>query len=169
VVGSVSGSPADSGAGFVGSVSGSPGYREAGFVGGLEGLVFGLLVFVVGTLLVAHAWAVVDTKAAVTDAARQAARQFVEAPNATEAGADAETAADAAIAGGGRDPSRATVTLVSGAWGRCQRVTISVAYPSAAVALPWIGRVGSAGRVVARHSELVDPYRSGLPGAAVCP
>lgn len=130
--------------------------------------MFGLLVFVVGTLLIAHAWAVVDTKAAVTDAARQAAREYVEAPNGAVAGADAQGAADAAIAGSGRDPSRAQVTLVSGAWGRCERITISVSYPSAAVALPLVGRAGSAGRVVGRNSELVDPYRSGLPGVAVC-
>src|SRR4029077_5031445 len=36
---------------------------EQGFVGGFEGLLFGLLIFVAGTLLATHAWAVIDTKA----------------------------------------------------------------------------------------------------------
>ena len=55
---------------------------EAGQAGGLEGIAFGLLIFVLGTLLIANAWAVVDTKLAVTAAAREAARAFVEADDA---------------------------------------------------------------------------------------
>ena len=42
---------------------------DAGQVGGIEALPFGLLVFVVGTLLIANAWAVVapwETAAAPT-------------------------------------------------------------------------------------------------------
>jgi hypothetical protein len=46
---------------------------DAGMVGGIETLPFGLLVFVVGSLLVAQAWAVVDAKLAVDAAASRAA------------------------------------------------------------------------------------------------
>ena len=35
---------------------------DAGQVGGIEALPFGLLIFVVGTLLIANAWAVIDAK-----------------------------------------------------------------------------------------------------------
>ena len=52
---------------------------DGGQVGGIEALPFGLLVFVVGALLVANAWAVVDAKLAVDAAARQATRHYVEA------------------------------------------------------------------------------------------
>lgn len=142
---------------------------EAGFAGGLEGLVFGLLIFVCGTLLVANAWAVVDTKLAADAAARQAARTFVEAPNASAAASGAQQAADDTLAGYGRSPVRATVTLASGIFGRCQRITIEVRYRSPAVELPFVGPVGSAEEVTARHSELVDPYRNGLAGTATCP
>ena len=62
------------------------GAGEAGFAGGLEGLLFGLLLFVVGTLLVATAWGAVDTKFAVDAAARQAVRTYVEAPDSAAAG-----------------------------------------------------------------------------------
>jgi hypothetical protein len=141
---------------------------EQGFVGGFEGLLFGLLLFVVGTLLVSNAWAVVDTKSAADDAARQAARTYVEAPSASVALPAARQAATAALAGFGRDPSRASVSVISGAFGRCQRITIGVSYPAPLLVLPWLGRVGSAEQVRADHSELVDPYRSGLPGAAAC-
>jgi hypothetical protein len=141
---------------------------EGGFAGGFEGLLFGMLLFVAGTLLIAYAWAVVDTKAATEEAARQAATMYVEAPSATLAAASAKQAADAALAGYGRDPARAAVTLAAGSFGRCQRITISVSYPAPLLVLPWIGRVGSGQAVRANHSELVDPYGSGLPGTATC-
>jgi hypothetical protein len=141
---------------------------EAGFIGGLWGFIFGLLLFVVGTLMVARAWAVVDTKFAVDAAARQAVRTYVEAPAAASAGPDAQEAADTSLAGYGRLPAEATVTLLTGAFARCSRVTIAVSYPSPWLELPWLGRVGTAGRVQASHSELVDPFRTGLPGTSTC-
>lgn len=145
-----------------------PHHDEAGFVGGFEGLLFGLLLFVVGTLLVANAWAVIDTKAAAEVAARQAARTYVEAPSEVQARTGAQQAAGVALTGFGRDPSRAAVSVAAGAFGRCQRITITVTYPSPLLELPWVGRVGSAEHVRASHSELVDPYRTGLAGVATC-
>ena len=142
---------------------------EAGFAGGLEGLVFGLLVFVLGTLLVANAWGVVDTKLAADAAARQAARTYVEAPNATAAGTEARLAADETLAGYGRSPTRAVVSLVAGSFERCRRITIEVGYSAPLVELPLIGLVGPGEKVTARHSEIVDPFRTGLAGTAACP
>lgn len=142
---------------------------EGGFAGGLEGLVFGLLLFVVGTLLVATVWSAVDTKLAVTEAARQAARSYVEAPDAALAVMTARDAADASLRGYGRQPSRGQVELVGGRFSRCDRVTIAVRYPAPVVVLPFVGRVGTAGWISATHSELVDPFHSGLPGSATCP
>jgi hypothetical protein len=141
---------------------------DEGFVGGFEGLLFGLLLFVVGTLLIAHAWAVLDTKSAAEEAARQASRTYVEAPNAFLASVGADAAARSALSGLGRDPSRARVVVVSGQFSRCDRVTIAVTYPAPLLVLPIFGRIGTGGSVKAEHSELVDPYRTGLPGAAAC-
>jgi hypothetical protein len=141
---------------------------EAGFVGGLWGWIFGLLIFVVGTLLVARTWAVVDTKFAVDAAARQAVRTYVQAPNGQEAGSEAQQAADAALGGYGRIPGEATIALVSGTFSRCSLITIKVSYPAPMLVLPWLGRVGHSGRVSAVHSELVDPFRAGLPGTSSC-
>ncbi|HCB36952.1 MAG TPA: hypothetical protein DEP66_01695, partial [Acidimicrobiaceae bacterium] len=50
---------------------------ERGIVG-FEVLPFLVLVFMVGTLMFAQSWAVLDAKSATTAAARQAARTFVE-------------------------------------------------------------------------------------------
>ena len=136
-------------------------------------LPFGVLIFVVGTLLVANAWAVVDAKLAVTSAAREAVRAYVEAPDQASGAMAATDAAHAeAVAGHGRErptrpPSRSATTATE-PFARCTRVTVTVHHPVPALRLPWIGGFGHAFDVVARHSELIDPYRSGLPGEATC-
>lgn len=141
---------------------------EDGFAGGFAGLLFGMLVFVTGTLLAAYAWAVVDTKTATSEAARQAARTYVEGATATQALSGAEHAAEQALSGYGRNPQQARVDLVSGGFSRCDRVTIAVSYPAPLFDLPFVGPVGRGGSVRSEHSELVDPFRSGLAGVATC-
>ncbi|MEY2465047.1 MAG: hypothetical protein QOH64_3185, partial [Acidimicrobiaceae bacterium] len=79
---------------------------EHGQVAGVEALPFGVLLFVVGALLVANAWAVIDAKMATDSAAREAARTYVEAETHEAGLLDATAAAREAIAGQGRDPSR---------------------------------------------------------------
>jgi hypothetical protein len=137
-------------------------------VGGIEALPFGLLVFVVGSLLIANAWAVVDAKFATDAAARQAVRTFVEGSDAPSAERAAIDAGLAAIDGHGRDPARATVEAVGEAvLVRCARVTFAASYEVPALTLPFIGGYGTAPfRVRSTHSELVDPFRSGVPGSA---
>lgn len=144
---------------------------DRGQVGGIEVVPFGVLVFVIGSLLIANAWGVVDAKLAVTSAAREAVRAYVESPDGATALAAADAAAREAIDGHGRNGSRATVSVEhpdGGSFGRCTRAVVVVHYPVPALALPWIGGYGRAFDVIARQSEIVDPYRSGLPGAATC-
>ncbi|HEX5365982.1 MAG TPA: hemolysin family protein [Acidimicrobiales bacterium] len=151
---------------------------DDGLAGGVEALPFGLLVFVVGTLLVANAWAVVDAKLAVDAAARQATRAYVEAEVPDGDGADgaeatAVAAGLAALDAHGRDPAKAWVGLggLEGSGGqqgfsRCARATFVARYEVPALTLPWIGGFGRGIDVTSRHSEIVDPYRSGVPGSA---
>lgn len=141
---------------------------DDGFVGGFEGLLFGVLFFVIGTLLIGFAWGVVDTKSATELAARQAVRTYVEAPDAALAASSADAAAGQALSGFGRDPARGSVVLVSGEFARCSRVTIAVSYPAPLVQLPLLGRLGQGETVRSSHSELVDPFRSGLGGGSAC-
>jgi hypothetical protein len=136
---------------------------EAGQLAGIEAIPFGLLVFVVGVLVVANGWAVIDAKMTVASAAREAARAYVEAPSGTAAMARAESAAGDAVHGGGRNPSRLRLRTLEAGFARCQRVTFEASYPVPALTLPWIGRFGRAFTARARHSEIVDPYRTGVP------
>jgi len=137
---------------------------EAGFVGGFEVLPFGFLVFIAGSLLLTNAWAVVDGKLAASAAAREAPRAYVEAATAAEASALATDAALATIDGHGHDPARAEVHWPDGAvWGRCERTTIEVRYRVPTISVPFVGAFGGGFiETSARHSEVVDPYRSGL-------
>jgi hypothetical protein len=144
---------------------------DAGVIGGTEVLPFGVLIFVVGSLLAANAWAVVDAKLASTSAAREAARVYVEAPNQSAGSAQAATVARETVRNHGRNPDRLRLQIdhVGGrAWGRCTRVVVTVTYPVPALSLPWIGGYGNGFAVRASHSEIVDPFRAGLPGVAAC-
>lgn len=141
---------------------------DSGQVGGIEALPFGLLIFVLGALLIANAWAVVDAKFATDAAARQAARTFVEGSDTDTALADALAAAREAIAGHERDPDRAEVRAVGVLeLARCAQAAFEVVYEIPALSLPLIGGYGRAPFTVrSTHRELVDPFRNGLPGAA---
>jgi hypothetical protein len=146
---------------------------DSGQVGGIEALPFGILLFVVGALLVANAWAVVDAKLAVDAAARQATRRYVEAATPADAEPGAVEAGLAALEAHGRNPAAATVRLtgLEGSGGqagfsRCARATFTATYEVPALTIPWIGGFGDGIDVTSSHSELVDPYRSGVPGSA---
>jgi hypothetical protein len=156
---------------MAGAVSADPCRRlrgDGGFAGTLAGVSLGFLVFLAGTLMIANAWGVVDTKSATTEAARAAARSYVQASDPAAAAEDATNAAASALSGFGRSPARARITLVSGTLSRCARVTFAVSYPAPLLVLPFVGSLGSAETVRSVNSQLVGPYVSGLPGAASC-
>ena len=143
---------------------------DRGQVAGIEAVPFGILLFVVGALLIANAWAVIDVKMAVTSAAREAARTYVEAPDHAQGLQSADAAAREAIAAYGRNTNLVTVEGPSdpSAFTRCNRVSFTVSYPVPAITLPFIGGFGSGFTVKATHSEIVDPFRNDVPGEAVC-
>jgi CBS domain containing-hemolysin-like protein len=165
------------------AAGGGPGNRalrrddDGGQLAGIEALPFGLLIFVVGALLVLNLWAVIDAKLATDGAARESVRTFVEADveglGVEAAERTARRAGIEALAARGIDASQAEVTLLplEGAAGgsgfaRCARATVEVHYQVPMLTLPWIGGVGNGIDVVSRHSELIDPLRSGVPGTA---
>jgi hypothetical protein len=136
-------------------------HDDRGVVGGAEVLAFGFLTFVIGALLIANAWGILDAKIAVTAAAREAARAYVEAPSAPAAATAARQAATATMTGHGRNASTMGGPTLDGTFARCARITASVTYTVPAISLPWVGGFADT-TVVGRHSEIVDPYRSGL-------
>jgi Flp pilus assembly protein TadG len=149
-------------------VSRRRGLADRGQVAGIEVVPFGLLVLVVVALVLANAWAVVDARLAVGAAAREAGRAAVESDDPTAARSAARRAVDDVLAGHGRDLHRAAVVVhVGDGWGRCARVTATVSGTVPAVSVPFVGGIGNR-RVRASHTELVDPFRAGLPGEARC-
>ena len=142
---------------------------DAGQVGGFEALPFGVLIFVVGVLLITNAWAVIDAKLAATAAAREGARAYVEAAEAS----DAEVRRDrrracSELTARGRDVSRSRVQVIAGAFERCRLVTLEVSYDVPTLTLPFVGGWGDGVHVSVRHGEIVDPYRNGPEGEADC-
>ena len=134
---------------------------DRGQVAGVESLPLGVLLFVLGALLVANAWAVVDAKMAVTSAAREAARTFVEADDLDGARLAAAHAAREAVRAYGRNPDR--LVLAGGdepdALARCHVVTFTASYQVPAISLPLIGGFGDGFLVHASHTEIVDAFR----------
>lgn len=145
-----------------------PSGGEAGQVGGLEALAFGMLVLVVGILLVSNAWGAMDAATATRMAAREGARAYARAAVSTTG--DATTLADAAARDtlgqmGWAGPGAITHAVGAG-FARCRLVTYVVSVRVPVFRLPWLGRGPSGLRVTARHTERVDPFRSGVPGGA---
>jgi Flp pilus assembly protein TadG len=139
---------------------------DNGFVGGAEGIVFGIVVFVFGILLMFNAWAVVDTKMAVSSAARETARTYVESDGSSAAAFDAGHNAFAATSN--FDPTSLSAPQIDGEFRRCGRIDVTYTYTVPAISLPGGFGWGGGFEVTATHSELVDPFRSGLDGEALC-
>ena len=136
----------------------------------MEVLPFGFLVFVSVTLLLANVWGVIDAKMAVSGAAREAARAFVESDDLPAATAASATAGRQALAAYGRAGPRATIgaPLLDRGFTRCGRVSITVSYQVPVISLPFIGGLGALSAVQSTHSELIDPFRDGIAGAVRC-
>jgi hypothetical protein len=98
-------------------------------------------------------------------------RRYVEAPDQAHATANARNVASETIEGHGRDPASMQLRIEhegGRSWARCTRVRVTVTYPIPALALPWIGGYGHGFAATASHSEIVDPFRAGVPGEGTC-
>ena len=142
-------------------------HGDAGFVGGTEGLLFGVLVCLLTAFLAVAVWGAAGARVAADAAAREASRAYVELAEGGQPVAAAEAAARATLVERGRDPERATVVVRTTAYERCRRVVVEVTYDLPAIDLPLARSLGAV-TVTGRHSELVDPYRDGVPGEASC-
>jgi hypothetical protein len=129
---------------------------------GAEILFFACVVFTALTLIIVNTWATVDAKFMVTAAAREATRAYVESEGPSSARSDAQAASARVVASYSAHVDRAQAIEITGRFARCQRVTIRASYKLPALQIPLFG-VSIGSRVVSStHSEIVDPYRSGL-------
>ena len=49
---------------------------------------------------------------------------------------------------------------------RCATIRFEASYQVPALTLPWVGGQGAGFTATARHAEIVDPFRDGVPAAA---
>ncbi|MEX2324275.1 MAG: hypothetical protein WD576_00865 [Nitriliruptoraceae bacterium] len=141
----------------------TPAKHQDGFVAGAETLIFGVLVFVVGTIVALNAWLVVDAKFAVSAAARAAVRTAVEADLGDDLLAAATQAAEEAFGGYRSGAAELRVIPRSAlALRRCQPISIDVEADVVPLLIPRIAGARTF-TVSAHHREVVDPYRSRLP------
>lgn len=134
----------------------------------METWPFGIVVLLGAALLVSNVWAVIDARMAAGSAARESVRVWVESDGDT---ARAEAAGRAAYSAYGRDPARLggpDLVVDGGGFVRCARVSATWQAKVPALSLPLLGGWGTGFTVSATHTEIVDPYRSGLPAEGGC-
>lgn len=124
---------------------------------GAETWALGVLVFAVGSLLVAWAWAAVRARSDAAAIAHEYLRAFTEAPDAATAYAVADDAVRTVAAERRIDPTRVRVTPPEG-FGRCRLATVTVRLEVAGPRLAGIAGLGPA-EVRVTRAEMTDPYR----------
>jgi hypothetical protein len=130
---------------------------ERGAVAGSETWVLGVLVFVVGTLLVAWAWVAVQARSAADSIAREYLRAFTEAPDVDTALAEGRAAAWTAATERGVVPGRVRIDEPT-ELRRCTVVSVTVHVDVPGLRLGPI-RDLTAIRARTTRSEMTDPYR----------
>jgi len=135
-------------------------HDDRGVVAGSDVLIFGVLAFVFGSLLIINVWAVIDASLAVSAAAREGARTYVEADPGSAWG-DAQAQMNEVMNNYGRNDRPVTVKRSTTNYERCQPVTITVEYSVPLIDIPLFGEFGSLGNVKSEHTERIDAYRSG--------
>lgn len=139
---------------------------ERGAVAGLEGVMLGVLVLVAGTVLVAHAWTVVQTRRTLDGAAREYLRAYTQADDPAAARAAGRRALDDVLTGEGMASSDLSIQLPDAStFGPCATSTVSILTVIPSVRLPFVGDVAST-TVGVTHSELVDAHREMTSGSA---
>lgn len=146
--------------------------NDRGAIGGVEGMAFGVLVFVFGMLMVVNAWAVINGKLAATAAAREASRTLAEglAEHSKNHTDTTQIARDVVL---GYVPTAQNIHVIlhsdtSQGFGRCAIQSVEVEYTVPRIAIPLLDGAGGTRRVRGHHSEIIDPYRSGTAGEVHC-
>lgn len=134
---------------------------ERGVVAGSDMVLFGFLALVLSTLVIVNVWTVIDSSLAVSAAAREGARTFVEADPENAWPDTKQRIADVLADYGRTDRAVPPTPPVLDGFERCAVVTVTVEYDVALISLPLFGDFGSLTRIDASHSERIDAYRSG--------
>lgn len=135
---------------------------ERGVAAGLEGIVFGALILVAGTVVAVNAWSVLQTRRAFDGAAREYLRAYTEADDAQRASSAGRTAAYGVLAGERRSAFDTRAVRIeepdAARFGPCEPATVVVSGRVPAARVPFVGSFASTTVRVA-HTELVDAHR----------
>ncbi len=138
---------------------------ERGAVAGLEGVMFGVLVLLAGTVLVVNAWSVLQTRRTLDGAAREYLRAYTQADSPPEALLAANRALDAVLLGEGRRGPDVTVRGPDPThFGPCASASVTLTATIPAVRMPFVGEMAST-TVEVDHTELVDAHSEMVTGA----
>ncbi len=131
---------------------------------GSDGLVFGVLILLAGSLALVNIWSMVDTRSALDAAAREYLRSYTEQSSPAAAAARGEAAAREVL-----DERRTPLHLLridppdAATFGPCQPVTVAIEAEVPAARLPFLDDLG-ARRIRVTQRELVDPHREVTSG-----
>ena len=134
---------------------------DRGVVAGSDVLFFGVVMITFTSLVIMNAWLAIDASLAVSNAAREGARTFVESDPAQAQGRS-EAAMNEVMAQYGRNDGSLShsISIDGGTFARCAVVTTVANYDIDLISVPFFGAFGNY-TISATHSERIDPFRSG--------
>jgi hypothetical protein len=138
---------------------------ERGMVAGLDGLLFGSLVLLAGTILVVSAWSVLETRRALDGAAREYLRAYTESSDPAAATTAGDRAARESLQGEGVVLPVTIHAPDPGRFGPCAVSTVEFTAVVPAARLPFVGEFGET-QVRVTHTEMVDAHREVISGAS---
>lgn len=139
---------------------------QSGVLAGSDGVVFGMLILLAGSLALVNIWAVIDTRAALDAAAREYLRSYTEQRSPAAASAAGAHAAQEVIARRGSPVGGLTIQEPDpSTFGPCQLAQVVIEAQVPAARLPFLDDVGTR-TIRVTHRELVDPHREVIRGPA---
>lgn len=139
--------------------------NERGMVAGGEALAFGTLVLLVGALVLANAWSVVETRTAVDAAAREYLRAYTRADDRASGLAAGDWAARMTLTARGTPLRGLRIDAPNAAeFGPCGRAEVTLTATVPAARLPLLGEL-SATDVRVTHAELIGAHEEVTPHA----
>lgn len=141
-------------------------WSDSGIVGGSDGLLAGVLVAMVGTLLIVNVWSVIAARTDADAAVREYLRVYTRADSAGAGAAQADAAAQASLAAAGRSDAIVSLTPPdSAAFGPCGLARVTIRLRAPLVRVPGFATLGSH-TVTADGAEVIDPWRAMDRGAS---
>jgi len=145
---------------------------ERGVVGGAEGLLFGMLILVGGTLMIVSAWAVLDRRMALDAAAREYLRSYTEQPDQMSAERAGRSAALQVL--GARSTNTGNVSILvetTNGFGPCAMATVQLTSSVRWLKVPFMqsDSAGDHTTITVTHDELIDAHREVIASAGYDP